>query len=703
MNAHKHSIPLLRLVLPFLLGVILGISIPVILQLPFWVWLLLIIISVIGLLLPTKTDYRLRWAFGTSLSVLLVALGCITIVFHTEYLRGSNVYSVPDGPYTFEAKVIEPPEEKHSSIVAEAEVGKIWVGDTSYAVTGKVLLNLEVGKQLYDVEYGDCLLIEGSLEAPEPPKNPGEFNYKQYLAFQQIYKRAFIPDGNWKLTGENSGNGLLASIYQLRGKMLQMLESSGLEGENYAVASALILGYKNELEEETVKTYTKAGSMHILAVSGLHVGIIYLIAMFLFKFLDRVKRGNIIKALLVIAVLVLYAMMTGLSPSVNRAVIMFSFLAVASCFKRQTSIFNTLAASVLFLVLIDPYIITKVGFQMSYLAVIGIVCLYPKLYYLWVAPNFLVNWLWQVTCVSLAAQLATFPLTIYYFHQFPNYFLLFNPISILGAFLVVALGLGFFLFSWIPMVQDIIGEVLNYILSALNYSLKLVDLLPYAITPDIDTTLIETLILYSLVIAIIVWLASKRYKVLMVALNLLLVLVLIQLFESAMRHKQKVFAVYSIENETAFEFIHGRESIFFATQSMMATPNELEYKVDPNWLVKGIENTGITTLEKMPVINHEWLSNTEGVFQFEGKRIAVIRSERLSIADTGDEPIEVDYLLISGNPYLYINNINKHFAFETVIFDASNSDESIDRWIKECQRLGVKYVNVKDGYFELKL
>ena len=210
--------------------------------------------------------------------------------------------------------------------------------------------------------------------------------------------------------------------------------NNGVEGKQLKVASALLLGYRENLDKELVKSYASAGAMHVLAVSGLHVGILYLLLTRIFSFLKKVKKvknGKFILTILIVSFLWFYAIMTGLSASVMRATTMFSFIVIGNeLLNRKTSIYNTLAVSAIILMIINPFIVYQVGFQLSYVAVVGIVYLQPKLNRLFYSRYKLVRGVWAITCVSLAAQIATFPLSLHYFHQFSTYFFISNLIVI---------------------------------------------------------------------------------------------------------------------------------------------------------------------------------------------------------------------------------------------------------------------------------
>ena len=246
----------------------------------------------------------------------------------------------------------------------------------------------------------------------------------------------------------------------MRDKLLNILKENGLKNNELAVASALILGYKDDLGEELKHSYSSAGATHVLAVSGLHVGIIFLVLNFLLNILDKNDRFKISKAILLICFLWAYATITGLSPSVVRAATMFSFVTIGKSFGKSSSIYNTLCASAFVLLVYNPYLIMEVGFQLSYLAVVGIVY-FQSIIYKWIyVKNKFLKYIWMITSVSIAAQLTTFPLGLLYLHQSPTYLFASNLFVIPGAMLIIGLGILLFITSWIPLISGGIGWLL---------------------------------------------------------------------------------------------------------------------------------------------------------------------------------------------------------------------------------------------------
>ncbi|CAM3422344.1 ComEC/Rec2 family competence protein [Pontibacter korlensis] len=320
--------------------------------------------------------------------------------------------------------------------VEQVKVNGIW-----QKAAGKVQLSVpHDSEQAYELNYGDVLLVKGAPQEVAPPLNSSQFNYKAYLANKNIYHRHYLQQHQYQKIASDPPMSILYYSIQLRRQLDDVLRERAGEKREYAIASALMLGVKDELDNSIRQAYADTGTIHVLAVSGLHVGLIYSVLMFVLARFSTTARQRWIGAMLVLAVLWLYAFITGLSPSVLRAVVMFSLVTFGVALQRRTSIYNTVAFAALALLFFNPYNLLEVGFQLSFLAVLGIVYLQPKFYNLLEYRHRALDFVWALFTVSLAAQLVTFPLGLYYFHQFPVYFWLANIFVVVAATFVLYSG-----------------------------------------------------------------------------------------------------------------------------------------------------------------------------------------------------------------------------------------------------------------------
>ena len=504
-----NKIPLFRIALPLIAGICAGIYSGgfVINSFALIFFLTVILIgSFLFVLFTEKTSYRRRWIYGMTLHIFLLSTGIVIAILQTERFYPNNISQLDENTHQYLVKATGNVVEKPKSFKLEAEVLCVIDEGEKQTATGKVILYLQKDSTTAAINYGDVFLIRAPLQKLRETQNPAQFNYKQFLLFHQITRQAYVPSDAFVLTGVNEGNPIMKWIYELRNSLLNILRKHGLEGREFAVGAALILGYTDELDPEIMRAYAGSGALHVLSVSGLHVGIMYVVVAFFLSFLDKFKRGNIIKAILLLAFLAFYAMITGLSPSVLRASVMFGFIVIAKSFNYHTNIYNTLAVSAISLLIYDPYLIMQVGFQLSYLAVIGIVAIQPLLVELWEPKTKAMKWVWEITCVSVAAQIATAPLGFLYFHQFPVYFMISNLIVIPVSTGILYLGLAVLLLSFIPVVCDFLTEILKGMIWFLNRSVELTESMPYSILGGIDISIVETWMLYAVVLSMFIFL-----------------------------------------------------------------------------------------------------------------------------------------------------------------------------------------------------
>ncbi len=328
-----------------------------------------------------------------------------------------------------------------------------------------VLVYHQMEEALYP---GQVIWVPANPEPVAPPSFPDEFNYKRFLAAKGIHFRQFLGKKLQVLPLKPS-NELNFAMEHLRHYFAGVIEQYVQRPESKQIALALLLGQKESLGKEVKQAYSATGTQHILAVSGLHVGIIYSILLLPLSFFKQ--KGQLLQKsylVLVLGLIWIYALMTGFSPSVVRAVVMFSLVTLGQMRKRKPSIWNILAFSALLLLVLDPAIQTDLGFQLSYLAVAGIVGLQPILLRMWAPSNRVLDYFWQMATVTLAAQLITSPLTLHYFHTFPTYFLVANLLIVPLSYIILCAGVPFLLLAWIPIVGSLLGAIVDFLLFIQN-------------------------------------------------------------------------------------------------------------------------------------------------------------------------------------------------------------------------------------------
>ncbi len=575
--------PLIRLIIPLLVGVLGAIY----LHFQSLVWvsyfgIALLVLVVMYFVSKKKITYLKELVFGGILNVVLMLAGVSLIVLHTSNFKANHFSKFSDAGSQYIISVVEVPKNKPNSIQIVGEVQQVVNDDTIFASSGLSLFYFKKNSDALNILQGDVLQISCEFKSIKGIKNPGQFNYKNYLRFNQIYEQTFVAENNWRplVTGNVT---LISFASKVRDKLLSILKENGLSGNEMAVASALVLGYKDDLDPDLKHSYSSAGATHVLAVSGLHVGIIFLVVDTLLKFMDKLHRMKYLKVVIILIVLWFYALITGLSPSVVRAATMFSFVAVGGVFNRKAVIYNTLASSAFVLLCIDPYLIMEVGFQLSYLAVLGIVYFQPKIYKLVYVRYKSLDYVWQITSVSLAAQLTTFPLGLLYFHQFPTYFFISNLVVIPGAFAIMFIGILLFVSAPFHVVSILVGKVLSSIVFVMNWVVTQIDVLPYSLIEGVSISIIECWFLYIVLLLFVSGIEFKKLKYFNFAIALIVGLFVIDIYEDLDLTKHRELVIYDIKDEPNFNFIHGKQHLFYAQSSLWENKSTMLFNVEHYW------------------------------------------------------------------------------------------------------------------------
>ena len=689
------QVPFIRLIIPFLIGIVTALYWDS--QIPF-VWLFITIFTV-GLLwqLNERSAYTLRWIRGGLISALLFLLG-YQLTFLNQPIRYNSYYGhFTTKGKTLAGKIIDIPIHQNSTkLLLEIE----YIVDSTKQIeetNGKLLCYLERDSVSQTLVYGDKILIKAIPQLIEPPSNPAAFDYKSYLKYKKIHYQVYAKTGQWQKY-ETAQSSLFQFASQFRLYCLQRLEEAlGEQTDEYAVGSALILGYKAALSDDIRAAYAQTGAIHILAVSGLHVGIIA----WIFNFLLGLIKWNfrfwiILKIIVLLGLMWGFALLTGLSASVLRATVMFSFIAIAHNLNFNTNIYNTLAISAFVLLVWNPYLIMDVGFQLSYVAVIGIVFFQP-LIVVWWQPNFkFIRYFWELTAVSMAATLATLPLTLYYFHQFPIWFWLSSMVAIPAAMGVLVLGLIYLTIGILPFIDTLSGQALYILLYLVNSLIKGINYLPYGL---IKGVWIESWQLILLIIAISsfgLFLIRERFKWLLLTLGVVLIIVGFSTFQFIKNGMQQQMVIYDLNRHSAIDFIDGHQAI--SLQDTSLDVKNYEYASKNYHAKRDIQY--IKTINFKDSTHLNTIQMQEDWIQFSNIIFKVIDEP---IEQVFQQPINVDYVLIRNNPKLYIKDVAKNYKVKQLIFDGSNAPWRVNYWKRDCEELGIDYDIGEEGVFILDM
>lgn len=476
--------------------------------------------------------------------------------------------------HSYLARVEKHDLEKPNSFENLLEVIAVRDSLTWQKSKGKVLI---YHKGKLPLVPGQVILVERSPEKIPPPIFPNEFDYSGFLARKGIYFRQFIGDKFVVFDSSEVGHPKYW-LTNFRKELDGIIQAKVPDPESRQIAAALLLGQKESLDKEIKNAYAETGTMHILAVSGLHVGIIYAILLFPLKglrFRSKQKKGYLFA---VIVLIWIYAVLTGFSPSVVRAAAMFSLFTAGQMRDRRPSSFNILAFSAMIMITIDPDVIFEVGFQLSYAAVAGILLIQPLIARFWIPPNMVLEYLWQLTTVSIAAQLATFPLSVYYFHIFPTYFLIANLVIIPLSFLVMQFGIPFLVLSWVPFLGDGLGWIVSGLISCQNWITRAIQLFPGGNLERLTITFSGMLLVWGILIIWANWELGNRRKLVYSSICLFLIWSGDRLVKEWVQSVQEML-LFSDGKGTLMDFKIGTKN--FSWNENFPT-EQISFSIDPN-------------------------------------------------------------------------------------------------------------------------
>lgn len=469
--------------------------------------------------------------------------------------------------------------ERANSIRFEGKV----TSSNNNKTQGKLLVYLQKDSLSLALKEGTKIKGPVDFRKIRNASNPHAYSPHHHYKTKGIYHQTYLSSDEWKVVPEKSSI-LTNWISYLHENFREKIEKSRLDQQEKEVAYALFLGDKTSLDDISKSSFAVAGAMHILAVSGLHVGIILILFSFLLKPLEKLRKGTYFKTFIIILIIWLYAFITGASSAVLRASLMFSFIAVAQSIHRKQSIYQAILVSALILILIQPFIIFDIGFQLSFAAVIGIIYLQPKITALITIKNRFLLYIWQIIAVSFAAQIATLPLSLFYFHQFPTYFLLTNIIVIPLSFIILLVGVCYLIFDFIPGLNYLLESSLDYLLILLNKSVQFIAQLPFAAIKNIHLSLSQVILSYFILASLFGrYIHRKKYFGLSaVVLGFGLVLFSIIRITAIQSSREIIF--YATFDGVAIDFRDGQQTTFVSTQNNAPGTDDYNFNIYPNHL-----------------------------------------------------------------------------------------------------------------------
>ncbi len=742
MRSFWSRIPMLRVVFAMMAGIGLQIGIDSWLHPAYMATLLIALLLFISAsfiiiysqLKSVSLTYRMRWLNGIALNTAIISFAYLLTWFYSDKNYTNEFSQFLDTQNILVVKIHEPPVLHDKIVLVNAEVEEVNNTQGNFKTKGNIQLDFLRDTLCERLNYGDVLLIKSRVDTIKGPQNPYQRNYKTLLAFRNIYHRAFVTHSEWALIMPNQGNPLLSAIYKLRKSFLKVIARYVTDKNDFGVATAITLGYRDYLSSELYQAYSDSGTVQVLSVSALHVLIMFFTINFLLRWMEKRGRKMLFaKTSLVISFIWFYACITGLTLPVMRCATMFTLIQLGTVLTRNVNRYNIVAASALLLMLFNPFVITEIGFQLSYLAVFGLYYLQPKianllpvmvsaaepphyqkqtnwllkpitflLHYIQLLAIKILDFIWQLMAASVAAQIAIMPLCLFYFYQFPNLFLLSNIIVVPLSNFLIFTGTVLFAVNRVPIINDMAGYTFSHLLTLLNKFVFWIDSIPFSITKGITISVAEMILLYVLIV-LLCWLTEeRRNKVAITALAVLLTLCTLSSFKKFEQAAQKEIIVYAVPKQKAIAFISGKNLYYEIDSALYNNQTTMLYNIYHHWWQSGVTHQ-IQVTDSLSNSQKEIYSTTltaGRLILFEGKKILLVDSTATANPYGSKIKLKPDLVILSGNIKTSIPILKKSVNFNEVIFDSSCKPSARKRWKKDCSNLNINYYDVNtDGAY----
>lgn len=675
MNWNKY--PFIRFLLALALGIIAHeVFKPAAMGLT-WLYLVLALgIGMLFLLFRTLKTYRVQWIFGVATIVVFAYLGYFVACMHERV-----------GEASLMARVYELPSEKENTV-------KVLLDMRGF----KVLAYFEKSEEALQLAYGDLLALKVPMEEIPPPLNPEEFDYWQYLKRQGVTGWVYLKADDWLNTGVTQGNPVYGFAYRFRDKLLQALRRCGVTDDEFGVGAAILLGYDESLPAQVRQNYVAAGSMHILCVSGMHVGIIYLLASFILGLFGKGKTIAMIRKVILLALIWFYALLTGLSPSIMRASLMITFVLFGELIHRKGFALNSIAASAFMLLLMDPNHLFAIGFQLSYVAVVGIVLLQKPIYNRFYIKNKLLDKLWEITSVSLSAQIATMPFAIYYFNQFTSYFWLSNLLMTPLSFVVIMSGMLLLMLSWVPWLNMALGKVVWMSIRMMNGAVSWIEALPFSLVKGLYMNDFQFALSLMLLLLLLLFVNLRKKRMMMELLVVSAVFAFSMAWRSQRLSQQSQFLVYAVRNHTAINVVDGFDNVLLCDEGLLAETSSIDYSLRGHWASHLLSiNPVCYTLGE--TINNELVIKQKHLISAHGVLLALWDPE-MALKE-GHRRIAVDYLMVREKQRPDLQQIAKNYQVGTLLVDGSVPVYLSKEWARQAETMGIPCHELRNGSFDL--
>lgn len=672
--------PLARMTIGFLTGILVAYYFK---PTPSFVFELLFIASCVFVIAYffSKRNAANAIYFGLATYFLAFGIGASTQIIHTDSFQKSNYIhekSIFDKPQLISVAI---KEKLRSSAYNDRYIVLVNQIDGKKK-SGRILLNVRKDSLNHSFEIGTHLQIKGSLYQNSPAKNPNQFDYGKYLENKQIYAQMYADASDIKM-GSIMEKDVWYYTAKLRTKIIRNLEKTHFNKAELHVAIALILGQQQDISPEIIRDYQFAGAVHILSVSGLHIGFILLFVTFILKPFPNTRRGSFIKLIIILLSLSSFGFIAGLAPSVLRSVTMFSFVAIGMYLRRSTNIFHTLLVSMLLILLFEPSFLFDVGFQLSYVALFFILWLQPLLSQLWMPKTVISKYFWDILTVSFAAQIGAFPLSIYYFHQFPGLFFVTNLVIIPFLSLIMGLGVLVMVLAAFDTIPFFLVQFLEWSIFILNKIINSIASLEQFIIQDIPFNWQLLLSVYVLLIATIIWFKKPSFNRMVLAMLTLIVFQITYFQTHGTVQNQMELVIFNTKKSSLIAERNGENITVYANDSLLKS-------VSKNKTFASYSMGNFSSLKAKKKL--------QNLIYFNGKKILIVDS--VAVYPKNSRP---DIVVLTQSPKINFERFLQTTKPKMVVADGSNFRTIQKLWKATCLKQKIPFhATGEKGFYRLE-
>lgn len=639
-----------------------------------------LVVAVVAFVLA-RNNFRQKAYFGIVFYFLSFFTGMATQAIHGNYFRKSHYIHSLANENESHLLTVTLREKLKQTVHSERYIALVTQID-GHPASGKILLSFYNIMRGANLRIGAILVVKGHVTKHKPPLNPDQFDYGKYLDNKGIPAQMYAGSTEF-INSSTLEKDIWFYSDHSRNKIIRNLKRSGFRDEELQVVNALILGQQQEISADVMRDYQYAGAVHILSVSGLHVGFILLFLNFLLKPLPKNRSGRIIKLILIISSLWTFAIVAGLSPSVVRSVTMFSFLALGMYLKRSTNIFHTLIVSALLILLFEPSFLFDVGFQLSYVALFFILWLQPLLSDIWIPQNPIIKYFWDILTVSFAAQIGAFPLSTYYFHQFPGLFFVTNLVIIPFLSVIMLLGVVVMAMAAFDFVPQLLSKGLEWSIFILDRTINTIASFEKFIIRDIPLNFGILTGLYLVIVGAIIWFKKPSFPKMTVALLTVMILQCILFANKWQMEKEQELIVFNMKKNTVIAERHGQDITLYSNKGF-------ERKIEKDKTL-----VSYMTANFCKVRNKQPLKNT---MFFDQNKILILDSTAIC-----PPQCNAGIVLLTHSPKINLDRYIKDCRPAIVVADASNFKSYAKAWEQTCLKAKIPFhYTCERGFFRLR-